>query len=99
MIRISTGTAKEDKSQPTTTSGGSENEPQSIVGGEVVVDAFDREQMLAPLPPRSVKQGLLAPGVSHSVFPQLGHTLCSYVVIGPCGDHLLDRHARPRVNS
>jgi hypothetical protein len=42
MIRISTGTAKEDRSQPTTTSGGSENEPQSIVGGEVVVDAFNR---------------------------------------------------------
>jgi hypothetical protein len=42
MIRISTGTAKEDKAHPTTTSGGSENEPQSVVGGEIVVDAFDR---------------------------------------------------------
>ena len=42
LIRISTGTAKADKAEPTTTSGGNENQPQSITEGEVVVDAFDR---------------------------------------------------------
>jgi hypothetical protein len=42
LVRISSGTAREDKAQPTTTSGGNENQPQSITAGEVVVDAFDR---------------------------------------------------------
>jgi len=42
LIGISSGTAKEDKAQPTTTSGGNENQPQSITAGAIVVDAFDR---------------------------------------------------------
>jgi hypothetical protein len=42
LVRISSGSAREDKAQPTTTSGGNENQPKSITVGEVVVDAFDR---------------------------------------------------------
>ncbi len=42
MIRISAGTAKADKAEPTTTSGGNENQPLSVTAGEVIVDAFNR---------------------------------------------------------
>jgi hypothetical protein len=42
VIRLSSGTAKEDKPVPTTTSGGSENDPKVVTAGEIVVDAFDR---------------------------------------------------------
>jgi hypothetical protein len=41
LFRLSSGTAKADKVEPTTTSGGNENEPQSVTSGEIVVDAFD----------------------------------------------------------
>jgi hypothetical protein len=41
LIRLSSGTAKADKVEPTTTGGGTENEPQSVTSGEIVVDAFD----------------------------------------------------------
>jgi hypothetical protein len=41
LIRLSSGTARADKVEPTTTSGGNENEPQSVTAGEIVVDAFD----------------------------------------------------------
>jgi hypothetical protein len=42
LIRISSGTAREDKPMPITTSGGTENDPHLVTLGEVVVDAFDR---------------------------------------------------------
>jgi hypothetical protein len=42
LIRISSGTAREDKAEPVDTSGGTENEPHPITVGEVAVDAFDR---------------------------------------------------------
>jgi hypothetical protein len=42
LIRISSGTVSGDKTEPVTTSGGTENDPQRITVGEVVVDAFDR---------------------------------------------------------
>jgi hypothetical protein len=42
FVRLSSGTAKEDKPQPTTTSGGNENETQSVTAGAIVIDAFDR---------------------------------------------------------
>jgi hypothetical protein len=42
LVRISSGTVSGDKPEPITTSGGTENEPQRITVGEVVVDAFDR---------------------------------------------------------
>jgi hypothetical protein len=42
LIRISSGTVSGDKTEPVTTSGGTENDPQRITMGEVVVDAFDR---------------------------------------------------------
>jgi hypothetical protein len=41
LFRLSSGTAKADKVEPTTTGGGTENEPQSVTSGEIVVDAFD----------------------------------------------------------
>jgi hypothetical protein len=41
LFRLSSGTAKTDKVEPTTTGGGTENEPQSVTSGEIVVDAFD----------------------------------------------------------
>src|SRR5580704_8975225 len=41
VFRLSSGTAKADKVEPTTTGGGTENEPQSVTSGEIVVDAFD----------------------------------------------------------
>jgi hypothetical protein len=42
LVRISSGTAREDKPHPTTTSGGNENEVHLITVGEISVDAFDR---------------------------------------------------------
>jgi hypothetical protein len=41
VIRLSSGTAAADKTAPTTTSGGSENDPLSVTAGQIVVDAFD----------------------------------------------------------
>jgi hypothetical protein len=43
LVRISSGTATGEKPEPITTSGGTENDPQLIAVGEVVVDAFNRE--------------------------------------------------------
>jgi hypothetical protein len=40
LVRIGAGSARVDKPQPTTT-GGTENDLQSITAGEVVVDVFD----------------------------------------------------------
>jgi hypothetical protein len=42
LVRLSSGTAKVDKPEPTTTSGGNENEPHVVTAGELIVDAFDR---------------------------------------------------------
>jgi hypothetical protein len=42
LIRISSGSAPGEKPEPITTSGGTENDPQTITVGEVVVDAFNR---------------------------------------------------------
>jgi hypothetical protein len=42
VVRLSSGTAKEEKAQPTTTSGANENETQSVTAGAIVIDAFDR---------------------------------------------------------
>jgi hypothetical protein len=42
LIRISSGTASGERPEPVTTSGGTENDPQLITLGEVVIDAFDR---------------------------------------------------------
>jgi hypothetical protein len=42
LVRISSGTAREDPPYPTTTSSSNENQPHSITTAEVVVDAFDR---------------------------------------------------------
>jgi hypothetical protein len=41
LVRISSGTAQADETQPTTTSGGNENQPQAVTAGAVIVDAFD----------------------------------------------------------
>jgi hypothetical protein len=42
VLRISSGTATGEKPEPITTSGGTENDPQVITVGEIVVDAFNR---------------------------------------------------------
>jgi hypothetical protein len=42
QVRISSGTARENKPDPISTSGGTENEPHLITAGEVAIDAFDR---------------------------------------------------------
>jgi hypothetical protein len=42
LVRLSSGTAKVDKPEPTTTSGGNENDTHPVTLGEIVVDAFDR---------------------------------------------------------
>jgi hypothetical protein len=42
LVRISSGTVREDKPEPITTSGGTENESQPTTEDEIVVDAFDR---------------------------------------------------------
>jgi hypothetical protein len=42
LVRLSSGIAKQEKAQPTTTSGANENDPQTVTAGEIVVDAFDR---------------------------------------------------------
>src|SRR5580700_7035064 len=42
LVRISSGTATGERPEPITTSGGTENDPQPMTVGEVVVDAFNR---------------------------------------------------------
>jgi Domain of unknown function (DUF4136) len=41
LVRISSGTVREDIADPITTSGGTENESEMITEDEIVVDAFD----------------------------------------------------------
>jgi hypothetical protein len=41
VFRLTTGIAQVDRPQPTTTSGGNENNPQSMIAGEIIIDAFD----------------------------------------------------------
>ncbi len=81
LIRISTGTAKADKAEPTTTSGGNENQPQSITAGEVVVDAFDRSTgqqvwhgtARAEIDPQRVNEPLLQAAMKQMMTPFPAH--------------------------
>ena len=83
LIRISSGTSSEDKAVPITTSGGTENEPQRVTLGEVVVDAFSRgtgQQVWhataqAEIDPQRINEPALQDTVHRMLTPFPGRTM------------------------